>query len=196
MDEFLDTLLTFQCITPRLRPSSRAVLLGNGGGTSVLGTDALARAGFIVPAFKDATLATLNALQLPPGSSVTNPVDVPAGALQQDEGRVAEKIIQAVASSGEADVLLIHLNMTVLMSFRHVDMLGNIVRAALQLRERSADGMHIVLVLRSDGDPEIEEHKREYRRLAILNGVAVFDELAKAAKALNCLQIVEVFRSR
>jgi len=196
LDEFLDTLLVFQCIMPRLRPTIRAVMLGNGGGTSVLGSDALARAGFIVPAFKAATLATLNALKLPPGSSVTNPVDIPAGALQQDEGRIAEKIIEAVASGCEADVLLVHLNMTVLMSFRHVDMLGNIVRAALKLREHSADGMHIVLVLRSDGDPEIEEHKREYQRLAILNGVAVFDELAQAARALGSLQLVEVFRSR
>jgi hypothetical protein len=86
--------------------------------------------------------------------------------------------------------------MTVIMSFRHVDMLGNIIRAALKVREGSEGGMRIALVLRSDGDPEIEERKREYRRTAIQSGVAVFDELAQAAKALACMQLVEAHRNR
>lgn len=196
LEEFLDTLLTFQCLTPRMNPSTRAVLFGNGGGASVLGADALSRAGFVVPAFRGPTLATLEMLKMPAGSSIANPIDVPAGALQQDEGRIAEKIIQAVAAGGEADVLVIHVNMTVIMSFRHVDMMGNIIRAALKVRESDQSGMHIALVLRSDGDPETEDLKREYRRAAVKSGVPVFDELSQASKALSCMQLVESFRCR
>ncbi len=44
LDAFLDALLAFQCLQPRSAAARRAVLLGNGGGASVLGTDALARA--------------------------------------------------------------------------------------------------------------------------------------------------------
>ena len=51
LDEFLDTLLTLQCLAPRATASTRAVLFGNGGGTSVLGTDAFDRAGFSIAAF-------------------------------------------------------------------------------------------------------------------------------------------------
>ncbi len=196
LDEFLDALLAFQCLTPRAQASTRAVLFGNGGGTSVLGTDAFDRAGFQVSAFSAPTVAALEALQLPAGSSVANPIDVPAGALQQDEGRVAESIITTVAASGEADVLVIHVNMTVILSFKHVDMLGNIIRAALKVRAQAGSGPHIALVLRSDGDAEIEERKREYRRSAIESGVPVFDELAQAARALACVRTVERHRSR
>ncbi len=196
LDEFLDALLAFQCLVPRPRPSTQAVLFGNGGGTSVLGTDAFDRAGFTISAFDPNTLGTLESLQLPAGSSVSNPIDVPAGALQQDEGRVAERIISAVAASGAADVLLIHVNMTVILGFRHVDMLGNIVKAALRVREADPGGMHMALVLRSDGDEETEARKREYRVGAVASGVPVFDELAQAAKALAAVRLVEGFRVR
>ena len=91
---------------------------------------------------------------------------------------------------------MIHVNMTVIMSFRHVDMLGNIIRAALKVREGNQSGMHIALVLRSDGEPETEDLKREYRRTAVKSGVAVFDELSQAAKALSCMRLVEAHRCR
>lgn len=196
LDEFLDALVTLQCLAPRPTASMRAVLFGNGGGTSVLGTDAFDRAGFTIAAFGDQTLAALEALGLPAGSSVANPIDVPAGALQQDEGRVAERIIATVADSGAADVFVIHVNMTVIMGFRHVDMLGNIIQAALRVREARSAGMHIALVLRSDGDAETEERKRDYRQRAIASGVPVFDELVQAARGLAALRTVEAFRAR
>lgn len=196
LDEFLDALLALQCLAPRATSTTRAVLFGNGGGTSVLGTDAFDRAGFTVPAFGGATLQALQALQLPAGSSVANPIDVPAGALHQDEGRVAERILAAVAGSGAADALVIHVNMAVLLGYRQVDMLGNIIRAALRLRAAQAAGLHIALVLRSDGDAETEERKRAYRASALEAGVPVFDELAQAARGLAALRVVEGFRAR
>lgn len=194
LDEFLDALMAMQCMDPRPAATSRVVLFGNGGGTSVLGTDAFDRAGFSVGAFADDTLAKLEALGLPAGSSVANPIDVPAGALQQNEGRIAESIISTIAASGATDAVVIHVNMTVIMGFRHVDMLGNIIQAALRVRAEHGPGMHIVLVLRSDGDGEIEERKREYRQRATSNGVAVFDELAQAARGLAAVRTVETYR--
>lgn len=196
LDEFIDALVTLQCLAPRSTPSDRVVLFGNGGGTSVLGTDAFDRAGFSVPPLDAATVAALDALELPAGSSIANPIDVPAGALQQNEGRVAEHIIDAVAKSGGADVLVIHVNMTVILGFRHVDMLGKIIRAALRQQNGNQSRMHIALVLRTDGDVEAEGLMREYRRQAVASGVPVFDELAPAAKALLAMRTVEAFRVR
>ena len=44
LDEFVDTLLVFQALTPRPQhPTRRVVLFGNGGGASVLATDYFAR---------------------------------------------------------------------------------------------------------------------------------------------------------
>jgi acyl-CoA synthetase (NDP forming) len=196
LDEFLDALVVLQCLVPRAQPTTRMVLFGNGGGTSVLGTDAFDRAGFSIAAFDGPTLSALEALELPAGSSVGNPIDVPAGALQQDEGRVAERIISAVSASGNADALVIHVNMTVILGFRHVDMLGNIIRAVMRVRESDKSGLHIALVLRSDGDAETDERKRSYRAQAMASGVPVFDELAQAASGFAALRLVEGHRAK
>jgi acetate---CoA ligase (ADP-forming) len=196
LDTFLDVLLTFQCLETRPAPTRQAVLFGNGGGTSVLGTDALARAGLEVGPLGEATEQALLALNLPAGSSILNPIDVPAGALQQDEGRVADRIISIVRESSRADVLVMHINMTVVLSFRHVDMLGNLIECALRIRKQDPGGMHIVLVLRSDGEPDVEERKRDYRAKAVTSGIPVFDELVPAARALAALSAVERFRGK
>lgn len=196
LDEFLDALLAFQCLSLRPNASRNVVLFGNGGGTSVLGTDAFDRHGFRIPPFDARTAAALEGLGLPAGSTVGNPIDVPAGALQQDAGRIAERIIEVVASSGQAEILVIHLNMTVILSFRHVDMLSNIVEAALKARDRAGSSMHVALVLRSDGEADAEDRKREYRRNAVHRGVAVFDELAQAARGLASVRAVEFFREK
>ncbi|HQS86369.1 MAG TPA: hypothetical protein PK060_04860 [Polaromonas sp.] len=109
---------------------------------------------------------------------------------------MAERIISAVAASGSADVLVIHVNMTVILGFRHVDMLGNIIRAVLRVRESDESGLHVALVLRSDSDPETDERKREYRMQAVASGVPVFDELAQAARGLATLRTVEAHRAK
>jgi acyl-CoA synthetase (NDP forming) len=196
LDTFLDTLLAFQCLQSRDTATQRAVLFGNGGGASVLGTDALARAGFDVAPFAPDVAAKLQALKLPAGSSVLNPIDLPAGALQQDEGKAAEAIFDAISEGGGADVLVMHVNMTVVLSFRHVDMLGNLMNAVLRMKSRDRSGMHVVLVLRSDGDPDIEGPKREYRARAVAAGLPVFDELNAAAEALASVRHFETFRER
>jgi acyl-CoA synthetase (NDP forming) len=196
LDDFLDALVAFQCLTPRKTPTRNVVLFGNGGGTSVLGADAFDRQGFAVPPLDATSVASLLALRLPAGSSVANPIDVPAGALRQGAGSAAERIIEAVFSSAGIDALVIHVNMTVVLDYKDVDLLGNIVDAALRVRDRAASSIHLALVLRSDGEADIEERKRDYRQRAVAQAVPVFDELAQAARALACLRRVESFRAR
>ena len=92
LDQFIDTLLIFQSLTPRpQRPTQKVVLFGNGGGTSVLATDYYSRLGLDVAPFAQSAIDALAEMKLPPGTSITNPVDCPVGTLQQDDGRVAEK---------------------------------------------------------------------------------------------------------
>jgi acyl-CoA synthetase (NDP forming) len=113
VDQFVDTLLLVQRVPPRREPpTERVVLFGNGGGASVLATDYYARLGLEVTPFAEATVSELAALNLPPGTSITNPVDCPVGTLQQDDGRVAEKILDIIYRSGKPDALVMHLNMS------------------------------------------------------------------------------------
>jgi acyl-CoA synthetase (NDP forming) len=194
LDHFIDTLLIFQTLTPRAqRPTQRVVLFGNGGGTSVLATDYYARLGLEVTPFAQPALDALAALKLPPGTSITNPVDCPVGTLQQDNGRVAEKVLDAIYANGQPEALVIHLNMAAFAGRTPPEVLDNVVKAAMRVQTQYPGQAHFLLVLRSDGDPQLEARKREFRERAVALGIPVYDEMSNAGHALAALQAHERF---
>jgi len=194
LDEFIDTLLIFQFLAPHPRhPMRRVVLFGNGGGASVLATDYYARLGLDVLPFDRAAIEALAELKLPPGTSITNPVDCPVGTLQQEDGRVAEKILDVIYGKGAPDALVMHLNLSAFVGRTRDEVLDNLVQAALRVQSRHPGRAHFVLVLRSDGDPPLEERKRAFRSTASALGVPVYDEMANAGVALAALAAHERF---
>lgn len=194
LDQFIDALLAFQTVAPRQeQPTRRVVLFGNGGGASVLATDYYARRGLDVLPFERQTIAALAALKLPPGTSITNPVDCPVGTLQQEDGRVAEKILNLIYSSGAPDALVMHLNLAAFVGRTRPEVLDNLMQAALRVQAQHPGRAHFVLVLRSDGEPELEARKREFRAKAVALGIPVYDELTNAGDALVALQSHERF---
>ena len=194
LEQFIDTLLLFQALTPQPRhPTKRVALFGNGGGTSVLATDYYARLGLNVTPFGRDTIDRLAALGLPPGTSITNPVDCPVNTLQQDDGRVAEKILDIIYGSGKPDALVMHLNLSSFVGRTRPEVLDNLVAAALRVQAHYPGQAHFVLVLRSDGEPALEQRKREFREKAIALGVPVYDEMANAGHALAAMQALERF---
>jgi acyl-CoA synthetase (NDP forming) len=194
LDQFIDTLLMFQAIAPnRAKPTRRVVLFGNGGGTSVLATDYFARLDLDVLPFERPAIDALAAMKLPPGTSITNPVDCPVGTLQQDDGRVAEKILDVIYERGNPDALVMHLNLSAFVGRTKKEVLDNLVDAGLRVQERHPGKAHFVLVLRSDGEPTLEERKREFRARAVQLGIPVYDEMANAGHALAALQAHERF---
>jgi acyl-CoA synthetase (NDP forming) len=193
LEAFLDALLAFQFLEPRPeRPTRRVVLFGNGGGASVLATDAFARLGLEVEPFERATVERLAALGLPPGTSLANPVDCPVGTLRQEEGRVAERLLELVHEHAAPDALVMHLNLSAFVGRTSEAVLDNLVQAALRVRSRSARS-HFALVLRSDGDPALEQRRRAFRARAIALGVPVYDELLEAGRGLAALACHERF---
>lgn len=195
VDSFIDILLGFQALTPRPgHPTRRVTLFGNGGGASVLATDGYARLGLDVTPFAPPAIAALAALKLPPGTSITNPVDCPVGTLQQDDGRVAEKILDIIHSEGRPDALVMHLNMSAFVGRTKPEVLDNLVDAAMRVQKRFPGQAHFLLVLRSDGEPSLEVRKREFRAKAVALGVPVYDEMTNAGVALAALQSVERYR--
>mgnify|MGYP001565302756 CR=1 FL=1 len=194
LDQFIDTLLMFQTLTPQPQhPTQRVVLFGNGGGTSVLATDFFARLGLDVVPFAQPIIEALAALRLPPGTSITNPVDCPVGTLQQEEGRVAEKILDIIYASGKPEALVVHLNLSAFVGRTKPEVLDNLMQAALRAQSHYPGQAHFILVLRSDGEPTLEERKREFRANAVALGIPVYDEMANAGHALAALQAYERF---
>ncbi len=194
LDQFIDTLLAFQALTPRTsQPTRRIVLFGNGGGTSVLATDYFARLGLDITPFAGPALDALAALRLPPGTSITNPVDCPVITLQQDDGRVAEKILDEIYSKGKPEAVVMHLNLASFAGRAKPEVLDNLMQAAVRVHTHYQGKSHFVLVLRSDGEPQLEARKREFRDKAVALGVPVYDEMSNAGHALAALQAHERF---
>ncbi|MBH64482.1 MAG: acyl-CoA synthetase [Alphaproteobacteria bacterium] len=196
LEEFLDTLLAFQYLTPRTdHPTRDVVMFGNGGGTSVLATDFFARTGLEVPRFADETVRRLEEMNFPPGTSIDNPIDAPGGTMRVDDGRVAGRIVDAVYASGTPDAFVMHINLPVFqVSYdQGADYTGHLVESALEAQHRASGHTHFALVLRSDGSIEVEERKIADRRNAQALGVPVFDELPNVAGALAALRHYERF---
>jgi acyl-CoA synthetase (NDP forming) len=197
LDKLIDTLLIFQTLAPRPQsPTEKVVLFGNGGGTSVLATDYYARLGLDVAPFARPVIDALAALQLPPGTSITNPVDCPVGTLQQDDGRVAESILDIISAQGTPDAVVMHLNLSVFAGRTRPEVLDNLVEAALRVQAKHPGRSHFVLVLRSDGEPVVEARKRAFRDKAVALGIPVYDEMTNAGHSLSALQSYERFLSR
>jgi acyl-CoA synthetase (NDP forming) len=192
VDEFLDALLALQYLTPRTaKPTNSVTLFGNGGGSSVLGSDAFADAGLNVLPFDAVTRERLEALKLPPGSSVVNPIDTPVRTLQEKDGWIAGEILDIVYESGKPDAIAMHLNLAAFVGRGTVDPLDNLLAVIEQTQKKWAGVGHFVLALRSDGSPELDEKKRAYRTKASAVGVPVFDEIPQMAKALSVVGHIE-----
>jgi acyl-CoA synthetase (NDP forming) len=192
VDEFIDALLAFQCLHLRpSKPTRRVVLFGNGGGTSVLATDCFAELGLDVSPFDDETRLKLEAMNLPPGTSIANPIDAPVGTLQKEGGRIANRILDIVYTSATPDAVVMHLNLAAFVGRGDVDPIDNLIQAAVQVQDSFPGQAHFMMALRVDGSPELDAKRRQYRESALAAGVPVYDELAPAARALKAVSWVE-----
>ena len=138
-------------------------LFGNGGGSSVLGSDAFARVGLNVLPFDAGDAQRLEALQLPPGTSVANPIDTPVRSLQEKDGWVAGEIFDIVYEMAKPDAVAMHLNLAAFAGRGGKDPLDNLL-AVIEHTQKKWQGMaHFALALRSDGSPALDDKKRQYR---------------------------------
>ena len=86
-----------------------------------------------------------------------------------------------------------HLNLSAFLGRSKPEVLDNLMAAALRVQQKYPGQAHFLLVLRSDGDPALEERKREFRTKAVALGVPVYDEMSNAGHALAALQWHERF---
>nr|WP_231839666.1 acetate--CoA ligase family protein [Blastococcus saxobsidens] len=200
LSQLVDALLAFQQEALGTRSTGTdVVLFGNGGGTSVLATDALERVGLQVPNLPEETVAALRALGLPPGTSLVNPLDAPAWTLAVDDGQVAERILSAVLDTSSPAAVISHLNVGIIMSntaTAESDVMAGLIDSIARARDRSRHQSHHLLVLRSDGNPAVERHVQAYRERALQSGLPVFGELVDAASAAAALLLHERVQAR
>lgn len=192
VDEFIDALLAFQNLQIRVgHPTRKITLFGNGGGTSVLATDFFADYGLDTEPFPKPVREKLEALQLPPGTSVANPIDAPVRTLQQDDGKVASTILDIIYNEAETDAIVMHINLSSFVGREGKDPIDTLITGAVEVAKRYADGAHLVMVVRSDGSQALDDRRRDVRDRALAAGIPVYDEMAPAALALNAVKHIE-----
>lgn len=194
LESFLDMLQLCCWLLPREEPRPPEVtLFGNGGGASVLATDALDRAGLRLARPSEKARAAFEEITLPPGASLANPIDLPASVLKEEEGRVSAGILDINTRLVGPYATVIHLNLPVIMGYRHVQgFLPNLMKAVFGGDVGNRE--HRVLVLRSDGSEDVDAWRRRFREQAARHCVPTFDEVPAAVSALARYRVYEVGR--
>ena len=195
LDQFVDACWRSRCCLRAPTTDGKCRHVRHGGGASVMATDVFASVGLSVPAFTEATLRSLEDLNLPPGSCVSNPIDTPRSTLRVAGAGVVEKILEAVYASGSPDALVMHLNIASFVGSadQRFNILENLIQTALGVQSRAAGRTHFALVLRSDGSVQADERKRADRARAVALGIPVFDEIPESANALAAVSRYEHF---
>ena len=188
LDEFVSSLVSFAHW--RRSPAAvgrRCCIVGPGGVLSVLGTGLFRRSGFDVPHLGAATLSRLEEFKLPPGSSLRNPVDTPVGVMQAQGGHAFGRIIEVVAVAGEVDWFVIHLSLQNLYSYLGDPeaALENGVARLLDVAKRFDASARWAVVLRTNGDPALDEIRSRYRERMVAERIPVFASLESAVDAMH-----------
>jgi acyl-CoA synthetase (NDP forming) len=185
VDEFIDALLALQHFDLRPEKPTRAVtLFGNGGGSSVLGADIFSHYDLTVAPFVGKARAALDAMGLPPGTSVINPIDTPVRTLQEKDGWIAGEILGHVFEHARPDAVAMHLNLAAFVGRGTVDPIGNLFEVVRQTLQKWPGVAHFALAMRTDGSPELDQVRRDYRERARELGVPIYDEIPAMARAL------------
>jgi acyl-CoA synthetase (NDP forming) len=189
LEDFIDTLVVFQSWDMTRAPfSGRVVLFGNGGGASVLASDALGRLDIELPAINSETIQTLKGLGVPSGASLDNPLDFPANILNRDGGRLPEQVLETVVRAEKPEIVLLHLNLPVVLPYRDGALMDELMSMVLRLDDTMPLGTRLVLVLRSTGQAAYEAKRQECAQMAMEAGIPTFLDLSSAARALGSLK--------
>ncbi len=150
----------------------------------MLGADIFSLHKLKVAPFQGKARAALDAMGLPPGTSVINPIDTPVKTLQEREGWIAGEILDHVFEHAEPDAIAMHLNLAAFVGRGTVDPIGNLFEVVRQTREKWPGIAHFALAMRTDGSAVLDQTRREYRMRAFDIGVPIYDEIPAMAQAL------------
>ncbi|MGH3437343.1 MAG: acetate--CoA ligase family protein [Sciscionella sp.] len=185
LEDFLNVLLTMATLDSTVTPQGcDVVLFGNGGGASVLAADALGRRGLATPVLPLPAIECLDALGLPPGNGLHNPIDTPAGTLAVKGGAIAEDIVSAVLRYASPALLITHLNVGIIqrnLGETHGDVTGTIIDSIARARDSASHRCHHFLVLKADGKADTREQIACYTRRAQELAIPVFSTFEDAA---------------
>ncbi|WP_231610159.1 CoA-binding protein [Rhodococcus sp. CX] len=183
LDQLLDVLAALQFV-PELVGDNLA-LVGSGGGVAVVGSDRADRWGLTMAPFGETTRERLAVFEAP-GTSLSNPIDIPIWSLFDETGSFTGSIISAVAADESIDSICAFLDLGTVFDMQDVESGNKLVLSLTEdLVGADRDGTPLALVLRSGFDQNQDELVRQLRRTAAAAGVPLFDSVDRAIDALG-----------
>jgi acyl-CoA synthetase (NDP forming) len=189
MEQFLHSLLAFEYLSGTGQAARQdVVLFGNGGGVNVLAADQFARADLAVLPLSAEVVDAAESLSLPPGASVVNPVDLPAGVFAKEEGRLCSALLRLILERERPGSLVVHLNIAAMLQGAvYQTGFRGFLADALPLLRRHGNATIPVLVLNSDGSVEADDARRELAEAARSADVAAVNDFAAAIHMLTAI---------
>ena len=159
------------------------LVIGVGGGASVLATDACDRAGLVLTPTSDEVRAELRGMGLGAGTSVANPLEVPFGPAAGVDA--LRNVIQPILARQQYPNLLVHVNTSVYYSFG-TGGVSQLIEQLADLATVPLDGARLAVVLRNlDFVPAVDAE--ELLTAVQAQGLATFRTLDDGAIAVAAL---------
>lgn len=179
-DAFVATLAALQHL-PDL-PGDKTILVGSGGGISVICADACHRAGLMLPALSAAARQRLVALGLPAGNSFDNPIDLPNWTITARGGEAFGQVLDELLAE-PVDQVIAHINLTVLQH-QPAQARARLAELAAAKLTAAGPGPKGIVVVRSSGHPELAAQRQAMVEVLRQAGAVVqFDVLEAIAVA-------------
>lgn len=186
LEDFLAVLAMFQRYAEASRSAAGVLVVGPGGGASVLATDACDRAGLDVRPLPAEAVAGLRRLGYGAGTSLVNPIEIPLGPAVEG-GSVFRRVLAALADGGAhyGDALL-HVNVQSYYGYADTGATP-LVRLVDGLAELPPSGPRLSLVLRNleCAPPDDAE---AIAAAGLRAAIPLFGNLDQAATAIAAMQ--------
>jgi acyl-CoA synthetase (NDP forming) len=181
MDDLQDASIAVTTGLRRARGRGIA-LIGGGGGTAVLASDALALAGLDVPPTPEATRRELSEFIPVAGTSINNPIDTNMG-----DAETTDRTLRIMSRAENIDVIITNASFGRGMDRPDAD-IEVLRRSATEQAERLGRlqvecDIPIVVLTRSVPHEVLEHFQHEAYR----NGVAAFPTIHRAARAISVI---------
>ena len=183
LDQLLDVLTALQFV-PTLDGDNLA-LVGSGGGVAVVGSDRADRWNLKMAPFAESTRERLTPFEAP-GTSLSNPIDIPIWSLFDETGSFTGSIVSAVATDDSIDAICAFLDLGTVFDLQAIEPGNKLVRSLTEdLVNAERGGIPLALVLRSGFDQNQDELIRQLRPVAAAAKVALFDSVDRAIDAVG-----------
>lgn len=165
--------LSYLSIEHQLPVGDKLLVVGQGGGATVLAADACSDLELYTPRLEERVVQALLETGLFRTMLPGNPMDTPVGVLQEEDGRALGIILDTILARQEFSLAIVHINLQNVFSYapRPESLISNAVESVGSIRRTRQ--VPVILVLRSNGESDIEHVRAAMQVQAADGGLVV-----------------------